>query len=368
MRQRRSGFTLIELLVVIAIIAVLIALLLPAVQAAREAARRAQCTNNLKQIGLAVHNYMSANQDAFPPAMVDNLRISTNCDQVPCQDFSIHVRLLPYMEQQPLYNTVNFMGAARWGPGANPDPVAGGFWGSKVNVTLATTIINTFLCPSDPNPGVLGVSEITGKRIGGCNYPVNMGFNRRFNGWRQQGPGYTAMTWDGAQGVVTNIASFTDGTSNTLIFSEWIKGPTGGDPFPVSLSKVYVLNRTSDASGYVPINGSREWAVAEACQNEPITGSTAQWGWKGEWWSHGWTQGFHMIQTPNRKACFYADIGTYRPARETSVIGASSLHPGGVNALMGDGSVKFIKQTISYVSWYALGTMDRGDVVDASAL
>src|SRR6266571_149648 len=120
--HRRRGFTLIELLVVIAIIAVLIALLLPAVQAAREAARRAQCVNNLKQIGLAVANYLSSNGDTMPPSTVDpaqNVALSAMAGA----NHSAQARLLPYLEQTTIYNTINFMVDSRWGPttgGANP--------------------------------------------------------------------------------------------------------------------------------------------------------------------------------------------------------------------------------------------------------
>src|SRR5215216_1827716 len=114
MSRSRRGFTLIELLVVIAIIGVLIALLLPAVQAAREAARRSQCVNNLKQIGLAVHNYLSTNQDTMPPVFVDFAQDINPVKHV-AQTHSIHARLLPYMEQVQTYNSLNFDVASRWG-------------------------------------------------------------------------------------------------------------------------------------------------------------------------------------------------------------------------------------------------------------
>src|SRR5271157_4106999 len=128
MIKRRRGFTLIELLVVIAIIAVLISLLLPAVQSAREAARRAQCTNNLKQLGLAMHNYVSAN-DALPPVCIDQQwGAAQPWLTQPHQNWSQHARLLPFMEQGPLYNAINWNFGARWSdgdlfyPGNDPNP------------------------------------------------------------------------------------------------------------------------------------------------------------------------------------------------------------------------------------------------------
>src|SRR5690349_20678892 len=160
-RISRTGFTLIELLVVIAIIGVLIALLLPAVQAAREAARRTQCNNNLHQIGLAVHNYLSANGDVMPPMMIDWMGDPEPSWAPPSQTQSIHARLLPYMEQTPVYNAINWSVSSRWaGTGWRnnvslsnpPDNASGGLYG-VINMTAATTQIKAFLCPSDPNPG-----------------------------------------------------------------------------------------------------------------------------------------------------------------------------------------------------------------------
>src|SRR5690242_10986031 len=140
--MRRRAFTLIELLVVIAIIAVLIALLLPAVQAAREAARRAQCVNNLKQVGLALHNYHSTN-DAFPPGALTVLDAGTKT-LVQLQSFSAHFRMLPGMEQQAIYNSANFSISAYMDSAVGIE---------AANSTASLARISSFLCPSDSPPG-----------------------------------------------------------------------------------------------------------------------------------------------------------------------------------------------------------------------
>jgi prepilin-type N-terminal cleavage/methylation domain-containing protein len=135
--RKRRGFTLIELLVVIAIIAVLIALLLPAVQAAREAARRAQCTNNLKQIGLAMHNYHQTN-DKFPQGMSESTSVlGSYTGYANWGEWSAQSMLLPYMEQTPIYNSINFCYDNIYGSGGS------------TNLTASTRVINGFLCPSD---------------------------------------------------------------------------------------------------------------------------------------------------------------------------------------------------------------------------
>jgi len=362
--SRRKGFTLIELLVVIAIIGVLIALLLPAVQAAREAARRSQCVNNLKQIGLALHNYMGANGDTTPPVTIDPI-----CNGCPtAQNFSSLTRLLPYMEQQPIYDAINMTFGARWGTGSDPNPpdnASGGAF-SIIQMTAVTTQVKVFLCPSDPNPGGSGTFVINGNNrpVGNSNYVHNVGLNRRLNNWKMNGPAYMASNWDGAFPIV-NMSTFVDGTSNTAVFSEWVKGPAalpGKDGLGMVYNGPSSLYPQSSEAGPYTFQG--EYASAQACQTSP---NVQQWGWKGEWWIYGGTMIYSHTNTPNRKACDYSDAKQDGRATITQVP-ASSLHPGGVNVLFGDGSVKFVKSTVNYLTWYAVATPNGGEVVDASSL
>jgi prepilin-type N-terminal cleavage/methylation domain-containing protein/prepilin-type processing-associated H-X9-DG protein len=365
---RRRAFTLIELLVVIAIIGVLIALLLPAVQAAREAARRAQCTNNLKQLGLAMHNYLDGNRGMFPPLFVDNYtggrQPCAGCDDA--QNFSQHARLLPYLEQQPLYNAINWSFGARWGPGVSNDPAAGGLY-SVINGTVIVTQISSLLCPSDDNIGRATNSEIIIGQVAPAptavsSYPSNIGLHRGYNAWRTNGPGYIATQWDNELKVNVSLQKVTDGTSNTAIFSEWIRG-TGVDPnrSKDGLGVVYVRPTTPGdyvdppyAPGY-----QLDRQAALNCQNSSVTRS---WTWKGEWAFYGKTMEYSHTQTPNRRSCETGDFG-----RLGTLISASSNHPGGVNVVMADGSVHFVKTTVNYQSWYALATIDGGEVISADS-
>jgi len=366
MKQRR-GFTLIELLVVIAIIGVLIALLLPAVQAAREAARRAQCTNNLKQIGLAVHNYLSSNSDTMPPSIIDDYPTSQGGDGTNGQSQSAQARLLPFLEQTTTFNAINFNFPARWGGGMPnpPDNASGQVWG-VIQMTAATVTVKSFLCPSDPNPGSSGTMGWAGNQrlVGANNYPINIGTNRRLNNWRMNGVTYNASRWDGAFPTVT-LASFVDGTSNTAIFSEWVKGPAVGLPGQDGLGMVYTGPNSSFPTGntapYIP---TQDWLSAQSCQNN---GTSQNWSWKGEWWIEGDRQSYSHTQTPNRRACVYSDIGVDGRGSITQC-GASSLHPGGVNVLFGDGTVRFIKSTVNYIPWYATATPNGSETIDQSSL
>jgi len=375
--RRRSGFTLIELLVVIAIIAVLISLLLPAVQSAREAARRSQCTNNLKQIGLAMHNYVSSNE-LVPPTHVDD----PGNNLYPHQNFSQPVRLLPYLEQTSLYNAVNFSFGARWGD--DPPTVAAGLSDSGdggrygwIQMTVHATQISALVCPSDNNKGSSFSYTLGGvsKLVGANNYPSNIGLNRRINGgiadsnWQMNGPNYIATNWDGALKKVIGLNNFIDGTSNTVIFSEWVKGPAGGPPQKNGLLMVYSLNQ---ASNYCPTTPCTDYAIKVACDNayinNPAQNWGQNWGWKGEWWAASDTNVYSHTQTPNRISCAYSDVGAVDDPRGTiSLIAASSNHPGGVNVLFMDGSVRFVKSTVAYTSWYAIATPDGGEVVSSDA-
>jgi prepilin-type N-terminal cleavage/methylation domain-containing protein/prepilin-type processing-associated H-X9-DG protein len=364
MIRNRRGFTLIELLVVIAIIAVLIALLLPAVQAAREAARRSQCTNNLKQIGLAMSNYVSSNV-AVPPNCEDQNWVS----QTPEANYGIHVRLLPYMEQSTMYNAWNFVLAARWNTNS-------GVSGQQVQKSVLVTQIASLLCPSDPFPGSSSTYAMGGQNrlVGATNYPPNLGLNRRINSatpgqmngnWKQNGPVYILSDWDGANiGRTITINSFIDGTSMTAIFSEWVKGPGGGPPTTNGLGMVY-------SSGLGVASFPTDWQVAQALSTVSPTAANQSWGWKGEWWAFGGTLAYSHTNLPNRYCFNYTDGNDMinGDARSMStLVNASSLHPGGLNVLFMDGSVHFIKSSIAYQPWYAISTVANGEVVSSDTI
>jgi prepilin-type N-terminal cleavage/methylation domain-containing protein len=199
--MRHRAFTLIELLVVIAIIAVLIALLLPAVQAAREAARRAQCVNNMKQIGIALHNYHTAN-DCFPPGALYRWNYST-ATLINNYDFSAHARLLSTLEQSGLYNAIN------WSVGIINDP------NNFMNSTIGAVRLSAFLCPSaiEPNWTAPGLTS----RATGCSYFASIGscleYDATFSGGAPNG-----VFMDAA---VKGLRDIQDGSSNTIAFAEW---------------------------------------------------------------------------------------------------------------------------------------------------
>jgi prepilin-type N-terminal cleavage/methylation domain-containing protein/prepilin-type processing-associated H-X9-DG protein len=355
----RRGFTLIELLVVIAIIAVLIALLLPAVQAAREAARRSQCVNNLKQIGLGLHNYHSTN-DRFPPggAATNNPQPPNNplgLGTTQWNGHSVLGNMLPYMEQQAVYNSINFMIQSC----GEPTPPG------AVNQTARRTQINTFLCPSDSNNGGAGQTSDNGRLN---NYMGSKGTTS--TAYPSTSTGLFSCA------AVYGLRDIIDGSSNTIAFAEKVCGSPGG------------------STGQLPgklgngVNGSSPTGYADAWQN--VAGvqtdlTTCNTSWNGltggsnnlinnggQWWITG-AEAYVMFNTivpPNSTQYKWANCRNGCPGCSpdgSQYVNASSQHSGGCNVLMGDGSVKFVKASVAQNIWWGLGTRANGEVIDASA-
>ena len=362
---RRSGtirgFTLIELLVVIAIIAVLIALLLPAVQAAREAARRSQCVNNLKQLGLAIQNYNDVNGSLPPTSNAVAMNTGTNS----ANDFGMKVRILPFMEQSALYNAFN-------------QSIEYNF---IQNGTVSSVAVNTFLCPSDGTQVNRGMSNYSGHDFGDCNYGNNIGTSLSFFGGVIDGPAYVmgSLSVSGigtigtSNGSMVTLASITDGTSNTAMHSEWQKGKgTTGD----GLWQVYLVSTSFTTTTPAVPAGAVGWqgilsTVGATCQSSrTVSGLTT----KGYSWSDsgcGIGGCYTHIMPPNKKACTYSNLNSGYSASVGyavgGMIGASSYHPGGVNVGFLDGSVKFLKDSVSLQTWGAIATKAGGEVIDASS-
>lgn len=340
MAQRKNAFTLVELLVVIAIIGILIGLLLPAVQAAREAGRRTECVNNLKQIGLALHNYHDVNK-TFPfgkgpsyPGAAGYARWSTQA------------LILPYLEQVPLWESIDF----RYAPST---PGMGGVINfmpaysnpGGINDAASQTHIAMFICPSD--------AEIASPNWRGQNsYVANQG------GWlcdRSDKPGgpMDISPSELQTGVLyylsrVRFGDIQDGASNTLMFSEKLRGK--GNPNP--RMDLYVMtNQTSLNATYT---------TCSATNTATATPLTSKWGWS-------WVMGencctlYNHVATPNKCSC----AGIPFPGTMTNMamqVPPSSFHPGGVNGMLADGSVRFFVDTIDVPTWRALGTRADGEV------
>jgi len=328
-RRPRMAFTLIELLVVIAILAVLVALLLPAVQAAREAARRAQCLNNLKQLGLGLQNY-HASLGSFPVGFLmatGPVPSNTSANQY---RWSPLAQMAPYLEQTALANALNFQLPL----GTKPTGADSAFWPPyPANTTAMGTPVAAFLCPSDVAP-----APIPGSGPTSYAFCAGSGIN-----------GGDATNADGTflLGPSRSLADLTDGSSSTVAGAECLLGIAGGS-----------YTQTSP----LPVPQPRGRAMAHVAAG-PLTDSlcaAAGKGWllnKGAAWFDGnyLNTLYNHHQPPNSLApdCIVYHNPGWKAAR--------SAHPGGVNVVFADGHVAFVKNSITLATWQAISTRSGGE-------
>ena len=323
---RKLGFTLVELLVVIAIIGILIALLLPAVQAAREAARRAQCTNNLKQLGLALHNYHDSHK-CFVSSGFDRGwagtggAYETDTPNKLCKNHNGLVNLLPYMEQQPLFDAFEFRQCSSHYIRNSARPLAGDAEFSG-NAAVVSQQVSGFMCPSNPEDLLLsatstnyGIKPGSGLRGVKSNYDFsNDNYYWRFNYWVHR----SARTkWMFGENSNTSIAHVTDGTTNTVAMAETIH---------------------TVANGSCPAWGYRGWVMTgiDLSYGINVCSIPSTWGWVSD--------------------------KTTRPGRLRTWGTGGSLHPGGLNVVLADGSVRFISETTDAITLLNISRMADGIV------
>jgi prepilin-type N-terminal cleavage/methylation domain-containing protein/prepilin-type processing-associated H-X9-DG protein len=365
-RRAWSAFTLIELLVVIAIIAILIGLLLPAVQKVREAAARAKCQNNLKQMGLAAHNYESTN--GYLPPNHGTVNVSGTWYS---NDASPQALILPYVEQANKYNQFNF-NYKTW----NDTNVATGAFttgagGLGINLAARMQDIPIYLCPSDPSTTIRGANQTNTSDLtypeGRLNYLGCLGATSQFVA-SVPGAGIfcPGSLSSGQQLKGVAIVGITDGTSNTALFAEVMRTTDTWPHVSGQRTNTCIILDSSVASG--PDNDGR--AIPACATGSPWTSTISYTGlqfdrdlWGTTFYTHtlppNWNK--NKLQgsqgaTPGQYNCGDTAISHFHVA-------ASSYHPGGVNLVMADGSVRFARDSIDFASWQAMGSRAGGEII-----
>lgn len=330
-QNRRLGFTLVELLVVIAIIGILIALLLPSVQQAREAARRMQCRNNLKQIGLALHNYHSAHATLPPGRLVIPVTGKGRC-------FSAYAHLLPFLEAETLYQQINFL--------ENPE--------DPVNAIALDQTISFFQCPSDQHRKLQGNNAVH-------NYPLSTGTTYPLSPRNPGGKPVTGIFFENSK---IRFADISDGTSQTICISETVIAEGGPKIWDgMSPTNGFVLTQGND-NGY---NGPELTDYKTQCHGIDLKLQQT----RGSRWLYG-APGHSMynhIRRPNDQ-----DVdcrGGIPHSTKTDAlwrvlslnVTSHSRHPGGVQSLFCDGHVQFVTDVVELKTWQAFGSRADGEVI-----